>query len=129
MPTEYGWLKIYHDALLETDWSKIEEKIEAAENAIGDEVARILHEPRRDARRKPSCRGGSNTRLDALRNEVANGRNRNGRVSWSTQFVQFPAEIAEALIPFGVSVNFFWGHWPGESRCVVQQCSLLIHKR
>jgi len=25
-----------------------------------------------------------------------------------------PEEFAEALTPFGISVNFFWGHWPRE---------------
>ena len=32
--TKYGWQELYAIALLETDWSKIEEKIEVAENAI-----------------------------------------------------------------------------------------------
>jgi hypothetical protein len=32
--TKYGWQELYATALLETDWSKIEEKIQVAENAI-----------------------------------------------------------------------------------------------
>jgi hypothetical protein len=32
--TKYGWQELYAIALLETDWSKIEEKIEVAENEI-----------------------------------------------------------------------------------------------
>jgi hypothetical protein len=32
--TKYGWQELYAIALLETDWSKIEEKIEGAENGI-----------------------------------------------------------------------------------------------
>ena len=32
--TKYGWQELYAAALLETDWSKIEGKIQAAENAI-----------------------------------------------------------------------------------------------
>ena len=32
--TKYGWQELYAIALLETDWSKIEEKIQVAENAI-----------------------------------------------------------------------------------------------
>ena len=32
--TKYGWQERYATALLETDWSKIEEKIQAADNAI-----------------------------------------------------------------------------------------------
>ncbi len=33
IPT-YGWLEIYKAALLETDWSKMEERIRAAESAL-----------------------------------------------------------------------------------------------
>jgi hypothetical protein len=32
--TKYGWQELYATALLETDWSKIEEKIQLAENGI-----------------------------------------------------------------------------------------------
>jgi len=32
--TKYGWQVLYATALLETDWSKIEEKIQAADNGI-----------------------------------------------------------------------------------------------
>ena len=32
--TKYGWQELYAAALLETDWSKIEGKIQAAENGI-----------------------------------------------------------------------------------------------
>ena len=32
---KYGWQGLYATALLETDWSKIEEKIQVAENGIG----------------------------------------------------------------------------------------------
>jgi hypothetical protein len=34
MDTEYSWQELYRTALLETDWSKIEEKIQVAENGI-----------------------------------------------------------------------------------------------
>ena len=34
MTSGYDWQKLYRDAVLETDWSKIEEHIEAAESAI-----------------------------------------------------------------------------------------------
>jgi len=34
MDTEYEWMPIYHAALLETDWTKIEEKIETAQSGI-----------------------------------------------------------------------------------------------
>ena len=33
--TKYGWQELYATALLETDWTKIEHKIQAAENVIG----------------------------------------------------------------------------------------------
>ena len=32
--TKYGWQELYAIALLETDWSKMEDKIQVAENAI-----------------------------------------------------------------------------------------------
>ena len=32
--TKYGWQEPYATALLETDWSKIKEKIQVAENGI-----------------------------------------------------------------------------------------------
>ena len=32
--TKYGWQELYATALLETDWSKIEGRIQAAENGI-----------------------------------------------------------------------------------------------
>jgi hypothetical protein len=32
--TKYGWQELYAAALLETDWSKVEEKIQVAENGI-----------------------------------------------------------------------------------------------
>jgi hypothetical protein len=33
--TKYGWQELYATALLETDWTKIEQKIQAAEGEIG----------------------------------------------------------------------------------------------
>ena len=38
--TKYGWKQLYATALLETDWPKIEEKIQLAEN----EIRARLHE-------------------------------------------------------------------------------------
>ena len=32
--TKYGWQELYATALLETDWSKMDAKIQAAENSI-----------------------------------------------------------------------------------------------
>jgi hypothetical protein len=36
--TKYVWQERYATALLETDWSKIAEKIQAAENGIGERL-------------------------------------------------------------------------------------------
>ena len=47
--TEYKWHEVYKAALLETDWSKIEERITAAEAALTSEEARVRFEPRRGA--------------------------------------------------------------------------------
>ena len=33
--TKYAWQELYATAVLETDWTKIERKIQAAENGIG----------------------------------------------------------------------------------------------
>jgi hypothetical protein len=32
--TEYKWLEVYKAAVLETDWSKMEERVQAAETAL-----------------------------------------------------------------------------------------------
>ncbi len=34
MSTEYRWFNLYEAAILETDWSRIEEHIQVAENGI-----------------------------------------------------------------------------------------------
>ena len=68
--TKYGWQELYAIALLEADWSKIEEKIQVAENGI---KAR-LHEfsmnhggtPEENQAIEDSLNG-----LDTLRKEVA----------------------------------------------------------
>ena len=68
--TKYGWQELYATALLETDWSKIGEKIQVAENGIR---AR-LHEfslnhggtPEENQAIEDSLNG-----LDTLRKEVA----------------------------------------------------------
>ena len=68
--TKYGWQELYATALLETDWSKIWEKIQVAENGIR---AR-LHEfsmnhggtPEENHAIEDALHG-----LDTLRNEVA----------------------------------------------------------
>ena len=67
---KYGWQELYATAILETDWSKIEEKIQVAENGIR---AR-LHEfslnhggtPEENQAIQDALHG-----LETLRNEVA----------------------------------------------------------
>ena len=38
MTETYKWHEVYKAALLETDWTKIERKIQAAENGIGERL-------------------------------------------------------------------------------------------
>jgi hypothetical protein len=70
MTETYKWHEVYKAALLETDWTKIERKIQAAENGIGER----LHEfslnhggtPEENQAIVDALRG-----LDILRKEVA----------------------------------------------------------
>jgi hypothetical protein len=74
------WEKLYQTAILETDWSKIEERIEAVDSAIS---AR-LHEfslnhggtPEENQRIQDALRG-----LSVLRREVAESTDQNRRAS------------------------------------------------
>ena len=68
--TKYGWQELYATALLETDWSKIEEKLQVAANGIRtrlDEFA-MNHggTPEENQAIKDALHG-----LDILRKEVA----------------------------------------------------------
>jgi hypothetical protein len=38
MTPEYGWEKLYQAAVLETDWSRIEDHIKAADSAINQRL-------------------------------------------------------------------------------------------
>jgi len=38
MTLEYGWEKLYQAAILETDWSRIEDHIQAADSAINQRL-------------------------------------------------------------------------------------------
>ena len=70
MNTSHEWQKFYRIAVLETDWSKIEEHIQVAENGI---KAR-LHEFSMDHGGTPEGNqaiGDALKRLDILRSEVA----------------------------------------------------------
>ncbi len=73
--TKYGWQELYATALLETDWLKIDEKIQVAENGIKVR----LHEfsmnhggtPEENRAIEDALHG-----LDTLRKEVAAWRER-----------------------------------------------------
>ncbi len=76
MNTTYKWHELYETALLETDWSKMEERIESAESAIKER----LHEFSLNHGGTPEeNRAIVETlgRLNALRGDVASWRNRN----------------------------------------------------
>jgi hypothetical protein len=85
MDTEYSWQELYRTALLETDWSKIEREIQAAEDGI-----RVrLHDfslnhggtPEENQAIVDALHG-----LDVLRKEVAAWHQSNGRVSRQLHF-------------------------------------------
>lgn len=42
MGIRYEWQDIYHEALLETDWTRIEERIHAAEVAMKEKLHEFL---------------------------------------------------------------------------------------
>jgi hypothetical protein len=66
----YGWEEVYASAVLETDWTKIEQKIEAADNVIRARLHELsLHHggtPEENKAIADALNG-----LDTLRNEVA----------------------------------------------------------
>ncbi len=70
MDTEYIWLKLYKAAVLETDWSKIEEHIQEAENGIRARSHELSMNdggtPEENQAIKDALHG-----LDTLRKEVA----------------------------------------------------------
>jgi hypothetical protein len=68
--TKYGWQELYAAALLETDWSKIEEKIQAAENAIKARLREFSMNHCGTPEENQAIEDGLNG-LDILRKEVA----------------------------------------------------------
>jgi hypothetical protein len=66
----YGWEEVYASAVLETDWTKIEQKIQAADNVIRARLHELsLHHggtPEENKAIADALHG-----LDTLRNEVA----------------------------------------------------------
>jgi len=51
MNTECGWFNLYKAAVLETEWSKIEERIQVAENGIKARLNEFAHKSLRGTRR------------------------------------------------------------------------------
>jgi hypothetical protein len=70
MNTGHEWEKLYRTAVLETDWTKIEEDIQAAENAIR---ARLYEFSMNHGGMPEENQAivGARKRLDVLRKEVA----------------------------------------------------------
>ena len=67
---KYGWQELYATALLETDWSKIEEKIQVAENAIRVRVHEFSMNHGGTPEENQAIQDALNG-LDILRREVA----------------------------------------------------------
>jgi hypothetical protein len=93
--TKYGWQGLYATELLETDWSKIDEKIQVAANGIKVRLHEFSMNHGGTPEEKQSIEDALHG-LDCLRKEVGAWRE---RASSSTQFVQFLAEFTQAIIP------------------------------
>ncbi len=70
MNTEYDWAKIYNDALLETDWPRIEERIQEADNKIRARLHEFSLNHGGTAKEKQAIEDALNA-LNVLRKEVA----------------------------------------------------------
>ena len=70
MTTEYGWEKVYQAAVLETDWSRIEEQIQAAESAISHRLHELSLE-HGGAPEENQAITNAVMALEALRTDVA----------------------------------------------------------
>jgi hypothetical protein len=70
MTTESGWLEIYHDALLETDWSRIEERIQTADERIRARLHEFSLNHGGTSEENQAIEDALNA-LDVLRKEVA----------------------------------------------------------
>jgi hypothetical protein len=76
MDSTYKWHELYEAAVLETDWSRMEERIQTAEAAIKER----LHEFSLNRGGTPEENGAiveTLERLNALRGDVASWRKRN----------------------------------------------------
>jgi hypothetical protein len=75
MTSGYDWQKFYRDAVLETDWSKIEEHIEAAESAI-DQRLREFSLDHGGTKEENQAILDTLDKLKILRKDVASWRSR-----------------------------------------------------
>lgn len=75
MSATYKWHEVYKAALLETEWSKMEERIRAAETAI-EERKRELSQNGGGMPEENDAIAGATRSLNVLRGEAA---------SWSTR--------------------------------------------
>jgi hypothetical protein len=74
--TKYGWQEIYASALLETDWLKIEGRIQVAENAIREGLHEFsMNHSGTEAEENQAIQDALHG-LDTLRKEVAAWRER-----------------------------------------------------
>jgi len=93
MTTEYGWFNLYEAAVLETDWSKIEERIQVTENGIKARLNEFTVHHSGTSEEIQAIEHALNA-LKVLRKEVAAGRDRNRRASWhQPSLFSFPAEL------------------------------------
>jgi hypothetical protein len=70
MTMVYGWEKLYQAAVLETDWSRIEEHIQAAESAISHRLHELSLQ-NGGAPEENQAITNAVMALEALRNDVA----------------------------------------------------------
>ena len=68
--TKYGWQELYAIALLETDWSKIDAKMQAAENSISTRLDEFSMNHGGTPEENQAIEDALNG-LDTLRKEVA----------------------------------------------------------
>ena len=74
--TEHDWEKHYRAAVMETDWSRIEEHIQAAESAIRDRILEISGTGRTPEENEAIAKAA--TALKNLRKDVANWKLKQG---------------------------------------------------
>lgn len=69
MTTEHDWKKLYHAAVMETDWSRIEDHIHTAESAINDRLHQLSLNDGTPGEKEKIANAA--VALEALRKDVA----------------------------------------------------------